>query len=78
MWKAYYARNGLKKIKKNKHILMARSAMRKVEGENCAMLEAHSDAEIFRSRLGKAIDFEYVRARLDRNTRLRNLTAYPA
>lgn len=33
--------------------------MKKTRGDNCSMLEAHADPEIFRSRLGKAIDFEY-------------------
>ena len=33
--------------------------MKKTDGDNCSMLEAHADTEIFRSRLGKAIDFEY-------------------
>jgi len=35
------------------------SAMKKTNGDNCSMLEAHADSEIFRSRLGKAIDLEY-------------------
>jgi len=34
-------------------------AMAKIDGEGCAMLEAHADPEIFRIRLGKALDFEY-------------------
>lgn len=34
-------------------------AMRKVHGDGIAMLEAHNDLEVFRVRLGKAIDFEY-------------------
>ncbi|TKA80981.1 hypothetical protein B0A55_02383 [Friedmanniomyces simplex] len=34
-------------------------AMAKVDGEGCAMLEAHADPEIFRIRLGKALDFEF-------------------
>lgn len=34
-------------------------AMRKIDGEGVAMFEAHSDPEIFRIRLGKALDFEY-------------------
>ncbi|MBE7182740.1 MAG: ATP-binding protein, partial [Terriglobus roseus] len=34
-------------------------AMFKVNGEGCAMFEAHADLEIFRVRLGKALDFEY-------------------
>ncbi|KKY19710.1 hypothetical protein UCRPC4_g04411 [Phaeomoniella chlamydospora] len=34
-------------------------AMRKVEGEGISMFEAHADLEIFRIRLGKALDFEF-------------------
>ncbi|CAK4031688.1 unnamed protein product [Lecanosticta acicola] len=34
-------------------------AMAKVNGEGCAMFEAHSNPEIFRIRLGKALDFEF-------------------
>lgn len=34
-------------------------SMRKVHGDGIAMLEAHNDLEVFRVRLGKAIDFEY-------------------
>ncbi|QIW95941.1 hypothetical protein AMS68_001459 [Peltaster fructicola] len=34
-------------------------AMAKVDGEGCAMFEAHADPEIFRIRLGKALDFEF-------------------
>lgn len=34
-------------------------ALAKVNGEGCAMFDAHSDPEIFRIRLGKALDFEY-------------------
>jgi hypothetical protein len=34
-------------------------AMRKVNGEGVAMLEAHNDLEVFRTRLGKAIDYEF-------------------
>ncbi|KAF2718258.1 hypothetical protein K431DRAFT_322523 [Polychaeton citri CBS 116435] len=34
-------------------------AMAKIEGEGCAMFEAHADPEIFRIRLGKALDFEF-------------------
>lgn len=34
-------------------------AMAKVNGEGIAMFDAHADAEIFRIRLGKALDFEY-------------------
>ncbi|EON63469.1 hypothetical protein W97_02697 [Coniosporium apollinis CBS 100218] len=34
-------------------------AMSKIDGEGVAMFEAHADMEIFRVRLGKALDFEY-------------------
>ncbi|KAK5150979.1 hypothetical protein LTR04_006702 [Oleoguttula sp. CCFEE 6159] len=34
-------------------------AMSKIDGEGVAMFEAHADLEIFRVRLGKALDFEY-------------------
>jgi hypothetical protein len=34
-------------------------AMRKNAGEGVAMFDAHADLEIFRVRLGKALDFEY-------------------
>ncbi|RKF59170.1 putative p-loop containing nucleoside triphosphate hydrolase [Golovinomyces cichoracearum] len=34
-------------------------AMRIIDGEGCSMFEAHSDIEIFRIRLGKALDFEF-------------------
>lgn len=34
-------------------------AMAKIDGEGCAMFDAHADPEIFRIRLGKALDFEY-------------------
>lgn len=38
---------------------MLLDAMRKVDGDGCAMFEAHADLEIFRIRLGKALDYEY-------------------
>lgn len=38
---------------------MLLDAMHKIDGEGCAMFEAHSDLEIFRIRLGKALDYEY-------------------
>ncbi|KAL0634173.1 hypothetical protein Q9L58_006911 [Maublancomyces gigas] len=38
---------------------MLLSAMHESEGEACSMMEAHADPEIFRLRLGKAIDFEF-------------------
>lgn len=34
-------------------------AMHKIDGEGVAMFDAHADLEIFRVRLGKALDFEY-------------------
>ena len=34
-------------------------AMRKNDGDGCSMFEAHADLEIFRIRLGKALDYEY-------------------
>lgn len=34
-------------------------AMAKIDGEGCAMLDAHADPEIFRIRMGKALDFEF-------------------
>lgn len=34
-------------------------AMRVVNGDGIAMLEAHNDLEVFRTRLGKAIDYEF-------------------
>lgn len=34
-------------------------AMRKVKGDSIAMLEAHNDLEVFRVRLGKALDYEF-------------------
>ncbi|KAI5922999.1 hypothetical protein F4810DRAFT_701438 [Camillea tinctor] len=38
---------------------MLLEAMRQTNGNDCAMFEAHSDPEIFRARLGKALDYEY-------------------
>ncbi|CAJ2512225.1 Uu.00g052400.m01.CDS01 [Anthostomella pinea] len=38
---------------------MLLKAMRRVGGEGVAMFEAHGDPEIFRVRLGKALDFEF-------------------
>lgn len=34
-------------------------AMHTIEGDGCSMMEAHADPEIFRIRLGKALDFEF-------------------
>ncbi|KAK6074575.1 hypothetical protein SCUP234_08105 [Seiridium cupressi] len=38
---------------------MLLEAMRKIDGYGCAMFEAHADLEIFRIRLGKALDYEF-------------------
>ncbi|KAI9369103.1 hypothetical protein BJX61DRAFT_536717 [Aspergillus egyptiacus] len=38
---------------------MLLEAMRKINGDGCSFFEAHSDQEIFRIRLGKALDFEF-------------------
>ncbi|KAI0008850.1 hypothetical protein F4779DRAFT_418778 [Xylariaceae sp. FL0662B] len=38
---------------------MLLKAMRRIGGEGVAMFEAHGDPEIFRIRLGKALDFEF-------------------
>ena len=38
---------------------MLLDAMQKIDGEGCSMFEAHADMEIFRVRLGKALDFEF-------------------
>ena len=34
-------------------------AMQKIDGEGVSMFEAHADLEIFRTRLGKALDYEF-------------------
>lgn len=38
---------------------MVLNSMDKVNGVNCAFIDAHSDPEVFRIRLGKALKFEY-------------------
>lgn len=38
---------------------MLLDAMQKIDGEGIAMFDGHADLEIFRIRLGKALDFEY-------------------
>jgi hypothetical protein len=38
---------------------MLLEAMRRIEGDGIAMFEAHADLEIFRIRLGKALDYEF-------------------
>ncbi|KAI5863760.1 hypothetical protein GGS23DRAFT_604765 [Durotheca rogersii] len=52
----YYLIMGEKGCGKSSMLL---EAMRKVDGEGCAMFEAHADLEIFRIRLGKALDYEF-------------------
>ncbi|KAI0398044.1 hypothetical protein F5Y17DRAFT_260475 [Xylariaceae sp. FL0594] len=52
----YYLIMGDKGCGKSSMLL---EAMRKIDGEGCAMLEAHSDLELFRIRLGKALDYEF-------------------
>lgn len=38
---------------------MLLEAMRRIDGDGVAMFEAHADLEIFRIRLGKALDYEF-------------------
>lgn len=52
----YYLLIGEKGTGKTSMLL---DAMRKINGVRVAMFEAHADLEIFRVRLGKALDFEY-------------------
>ncbi len=52
----YYLIMGDKGCGKSSMLL---EAMRKIDGEGCAMFEAHSDLELFRIRLGKALDYEF-------------------
>lgn len=52
----YYLLIGEKGTGKSSMLL---NAMRQVNGTRIAMLEAHADLEIFRIRLGKALDFEF-------------------
>jgi Cdc6-like AAA superfamily ATPase len=52
----YYLLIGEKGTGKTSMLL---NAMRKVNGEGVAVVEAHADLEIFRIRLGKALDFEF-------------------
>ncbi|KAL1297023.1 hypothetical protein AAFC00_004615 [Neodothiora populina] len=53
---SYYLLVGEKGTGKSSMLI---DAMAKIEGEGVAMFDAHSDLEIFRVRLGKALDFEY-------------------
>jgi len=43
-------------------------AMQKINGKGVSMLDAHADIEIFRIRLGKAIDFEFHEDNIGKNT----------
>lgn len=52
----YYLIIGEKGTGKTSMIL---ESMRKINGEGVAIFEAHGDLEIFRIRLGKALDFEF-------------------
>ncbi|CAN6666137.1 hypothetical protein TRVA0_037S01398 [Trichomonascus vanleenenianus] len=52
----YYLLIGEKGTGKTSMIL---EAMKKVSGVNCTFLDAHRDPEIFRIRLGKALNFEF-------------------
>ncbi len=52
----YYLIMGEKGTGKSSMLL---EAMRKIDGEGCAMFEAHANLEIFRIRLGKALDYEF-------------------
>ncbi|KAG0639478.1 hypothetical protein HOY80DRAFT_1044986 [Tuber brumale] len=52
----YYLLIGEKGTGKTSMLL---AAMHKNKGEACSMMEAHADPEIFRIRLGKALDFEF-------------------
>ena len=52
----YYLVTGEKGTGKTSMIL---KAMSRIKGDGIAMLEAHGDLEIFRIRLGKALDYEF-------------------
>ena len=52
----YYLLVGEKGTGKTSMLL---DAMRKIDGDGIAMFEAHADLEIFRIRMGKALDFEF-------------------
>ncbi|EHY54642.1 hypothetical protein ABEF92_002792 [Exophiala dermatitidis] len=52
----YYLLVGEKGTGKSSMIL---EAMRKIDGEGVSMFEAHADLEIFRIRLGKALNYEF-------------------
>ncbi|KAL8303003.1 hypothetical protein RB597_005347 [Gaeumannomyces tritici] len=52
----YYLFLGEKGTGKSSMLL---DAMRKIDGDGVAMFEAHADLEIFRIRLGRALDYEF-------------------
>lgn len=52
----YYLLIGEKGTGKSSMLL---EAMKRIEGDGVAMCEAHADLEIFRIRLGKALNYEY-------------------
>ena len=52
----YYLITGEKGTGKSSMLI---DAMDKIDGEGVSMFDAHADPEIFRVRLGKALDFEY-------------------
>lgn len=52
----YYLLIGEKGTGKTSMLL---EGMRKINGSGCAMFEAHADLEIFRIRMGKALDYEF-------------------
>jgi len=52
----YFLLTGEKGCGKSSMIL---NAIKKVDSYNCTFIDAHSDPEIFRIRLGKALKFEY-------------------
>ncbi|EXJ85564.1 hypothetical protein A1O1_05928 [Capronia coronata CBS 617.96] len=52
----YYLMVGEKGTGKSSMIL---EAMKKIDGEGVSMFEAHADLEIFRIRLGKALNYEF-------------------
>lgn len=52
----YYLLLGPKGVGKTSMII---DAMRRNQGDRVSMFEAHGDTEIFRIRLGKALDYEF-------------------
>lgn len=52
----YFLVTGEKGCGKSSMIL---NSLKKIDSFNCSFIDAHSDPEIFRIRLGKALDFQY-------------------